>query len=435
MGPPVPRSTARTRSPVAHAGGRACCLSSMSSITATMKSEVALIHAAEPAGHAAVNRAGERLLAGGLLRLRVADRLGQVGRERLDDAGPGLRPGDGHVDGVGVLLAVEPPALRAQEVDQVVDLEVVGGEGEAERRRAGRPLPHDPQLGLRADDVHHRGGGLEDLLGVLAVALAAQGHHRRPGAGDQAAGARALHAGRHVLAAAPVEQVEVLRLAQRLVAEQQRGAALERVAVLVGVGGDRGHAGHPEVEQRDVVPELLAEREDETAEAAVHVHPDPARRRERRELGDRVDGAVGVVAGRAHDRDRLVVDELRHRVDVGQSRLRVDRRDAELDPEQVAALVERRVPGLGLHEVGPGHAPRLAGVLAVGDQRVQDRARPAGGHQPGGLSPGPSVTASACRRSRAIAMTSPSNLVWLGHMSRCRALTWANIPNASLRKS
>ena len=354
-------------------------------MTATMKSEVAW---SSPPAHPAVDRAGERILAGRVLPLRVRDRVGQVGLEQLHDPRSRLRPGDGHVDRVGVLLAVEPPALRAQEVHQVVDLEGVGGEGEAERRRSAGAVAHDPQLRVGADDVHHRGGGLEDLPRVLAVALPAQRHHRRPGARDQATRARTLHAGRHVLAAAPVEEVEVLRLAQRLVAEQQRRAALERVAVLVGVGRDRGDAGDPEVEHGDVVPELLAERQDEPAEAAVHVHAHPARRRELRQLGDRVDRAVGVVARRAHDRDRLVVDQLGHRVDVGQRGLRVDRRDAQLDPEQVTALVEGRVAGLGLHEVGPGDAPGLAGVLAVGDERVQDRAGPARGHQAGRLAVG-----------------------------------------------
>ena len=50
--------------------------------------------------------------------------------------------------------------------------------------------------------------------------------------------------------------------------------ALERVAVLVGVGGDAGDAGQAEVEGGDVVAELLAEREDEAAEAAVDVERD-----------------------------------------------------------------------------------------------------------------------------------------------------------------
>ncbi len=34
-----------------------------------------------------------------------------------------------------------------------------------------------------------------------------------------------------------------------------------------------------------------------------------------------------------------------------------------------------------------------------------------------------------------MAMISPSNLVWLGHMSRCSAFTWANSPNAWFMKA
>ena len=56
--------------------------------------------------------------------------------------------------------------------------------------------------------------------------------------------------------------------------------------------------GQAEVEQRDVVAELLAPRQDEPAEAAVDVQADAALEREVGELGDRVDRAVAVVAGR-----------------------------------------------------------------------------------------------------------------------------------------
>jgi hypothetical protein len=41
-----------------------------------------------------------------------------------------------------------------------------------------------------------------------------------------------------------------------------------------------------------------------------------------------------------------------------------------------------------------------------------------------------SVTALPLSTSSVMAMISPSNLVWLGHMSRCSAFTWANSPNA-----
>ncbi len=38
-------------------------------------------------------------------------------------------------------------------------------------------------------------------------------------------------------------------------------------------------------------------------------------------------------------------------------------------------------------------------------------------------------------RSSAMAITSPSNLVAEGHMSRCRALAWAKWLNAWVRKA
>ncbi len=61
-----------------------------------------------PAGHPAVDGPGLRGVAG--VRLGVGHRLGQVGGEGLGHAGLGLGPGHRHVQGVGVLLAVEPPA-------------------------------------------------------------------------------------------------------------------------------------------------------------------------------------------------------------------------------------------------------------------------------------------------------------------------------------
>jgi hypothetical protein len=54
------------------------------------------------------------------------------------------------VQGVGVLLAVEPPAALPHEVVDVVDVELVRGEAEQERR-----LPQDPQLRVGADGFLH----------------------------------------------------------------------------------------------------------------------------------------------------------------------------------------------------------------------------------------------------------------------------------------
>ncbi len=89
-------------------------------------------------GHAAFDSAvhgrAERLLV--LVLVRVRDRVGEVGRELVGEAGLGLRTGHGHVDCVRVLLAVEAPALRPHVVVDVVDVEVVAREAEAESGRA-----------------------------------------------------------------------------------------------------------------------------------------------------------------------------------------------------------------------------------------------------------------------------------------------------------
>ena len=209
--------------------------------------------------------------------------------------------------------------------------------------------------------------------------------HGRPGRGDQAARARALHAGRGVLPPAPVGQVEVLGVAQRLGAEAEHGRSLEGVAVLVGVGRNGGHAGHPVVEDVDVVTELLAEGQDEPAQAPVDVQPHALLEGDLGQIGDGVDRAVAVVAGRADERHRLVVRVLAHPVDVHLGGEGIDRRPPQLDPEEVARLVEGRVCRLGLDHVGTGHPPGLGGVLAVGQDGVQDAAGAPGGDQATGV--------------------------------------------------
>ena len=78
---------------------------------------------------------------------------------------------------------------------------------------------------------------------------------------------------------------------------------------------------------------------------------DAALERQRGQLLDRVDQAVGIGAGRADQRDRVVVDEGPHGVHVGDE-LIGDRGLAQLDAEVVRALVERRVGGDRHHHVG-----------------------------------------------------------------------------------
>ena len=65
-------------------------------------------------------------------------------------------------------------------------------------------------------------------------------------------------------------------------------------------------------------------------------------------------------------------------------RRRVDGRAAQLDPEQVARLVERGVRRLGLDHVGPFDATVLTGVLSVGVHRMEDAVAASAGDETGG---------------------------------------------------
>ena len=92
---------------------------------------------------------------------------------------------------------------------------------------------------------------------------------------------------------------------------------------------------------------------------AVDVEPDPALEGEVGEVADRVDGAVAVVAGGPDQGDRLVVHVVAHPVHVDLGRHRVDRRPPQLDPEEMAGLVEGGMGRLGLDHVGTRSTPRV----------------------------------------------------------------------------
>jgi hypothetical protein len=150
----------------------------------------------------------------------------------------------------------------------------------------------------------------------------------------------------------------------------------------VGVGRDAGDPRKAEVERRDAEAELLAEREDEATKAAVYVEAGAAREGELGELGDRVDRPVAVVARRADDRHGALVDQLLDPVGPDQGGLRIHRRVAQLDPEQVTGLVEGGVPGLGLDHVRALDVALGAPLLPVREHRLGDAGAASGGDHP-----------------------------------------------------
>src|SRR5262245_5277389 len=148
----VAASTAFRRRPVGTEPPKPCVAASACASAASGRQGLLLVHhvghhlldelvglGRHAAGDAAVHGGGARRLV--LVLPRVGDRLVEVRGEALGDAWLGLGSGDGHVDGVGVLLAVEPPAAQLHEVVDVVDVEVVRREAEAEGR-----LAEDAQL-------------------------------------------------------------------------------------------------------------------------------------------------------------------------------------------------------------------------------------------------------------------------------------------------
>ena len=170
----------------------------------------------------------------------------------------------------GILLAVEAPAARLHEVVDVVDVERVGREREAERRACPS------------------GAARDGLCTAFCMAKAVSKISSRLVAGSPGGPGCTIDA--QVAAIRPPERLPArpgetymppfqsgrgsTGAAGATVAEQQHRRALQAVAVLVRVGGDAGDARQAEVEDRNVVAELLAPRQDEAAEAAVDVQAD-----------------------------------------------------------------------------------------------------------------------------------------------------------------
>ena len=172
----------------------------------------------------------------------------------------------------------------------------------------------------------------------------------------------------------------------RLVAPREHRRALEPVAVLVRVGGDRRHAGQPEIEHRDVrVTEFLAPRQDPAAEAAVDVQARALLEHHVRQRRDRVDGAVRIVARGRDDHRGVRRDRVAHEIHVHLRRHRVGRRDDHLHAEHVRGLVERRVGRLRPDHFRLCDAALDARPVAVGEDRVLDALRAAGPDGAAGL--------------------------------------------------
>ena len=201
---------------------------------------------------------------------------------------------------------------------------------------------------------------------------------------------RPADVGRRVDAGRPVLEGGALITLERRVAQEQRRHALRRIAVLVEIDRDGGHAGDREVELGDGRVELPREGQDHPAEAGVYVQPQPVLRREGCDSGHRIALAVGIGRRGGDQHHGVLVDRARHRLHVGDE-VRALRHAHHPHAEQVRRLVEGGVGGArhdhlrrgggglalprpvarGLDRHGVGLGPSRGGAAARSVRRVQ----------------------------------------------------------------
>ena len=287
-----------------------------------------------------------------------------------DGAVPGLHGG---MQAVRRGLPVEEPASTVgQGVTEGEGVDATLVEVTPECEHGGVRCPPQGQAGCLHDGGLQLGSRLMGVRRQSQVAVGPEVVEHRPSGGDRSGGSGAGHRRGAVEAAQPVGGDEGLQPGQLAVAVDDHRDALGRVAVLVEVCGDRGHAGHAQVPGLGHVPELVQEREDVSAQAGVHVAEDPALAGHRGQVGDGVDHTLGVGRGGADQHDRGVVHRVGHGVDVG-GEVRADRDPSRLDVEVVGGLLEGGVGAGGHHHVGaigcrvaPGPSPGPSWSPAAG---------------------------------------------------------------------
>ncbi len=180
-------------------------------------------------------------------------------------------------------------------------------------------------------------------------------HEGRPGRGDGPGGPGPGHGRRGVEPAQPVGGDEELHAGQLVRPVEDHRDALRRIAVLVHVGRHGRYPGQTEVERLVHAAELGQEGKEEAAHARVDVAQDAAVQRQRGDVGDGVDDAVGIGGGGADHHDRVVVARVGQRPGADPE-VGIHRDTHQLDVEVVGRLGERRVSALGGHDARPRHA-------------------------------------------------------------------------------
>lgn len=91
----------------------------------------------------------------------------------------------------------------------------------------------------------------------------------------------------------PVGSNEILVATEFASGVQDNRNTLGSVAVLVAIGRHGSDTGNTEIENRNLVTELLNERQEETTEASIDVHTDTTLLGKSSQLLDRIDNTLG----------------------------------------------------------------------------------------------------------------------------------------------
>lgn len=212
---------------------------------------------------------GGHAAARGRVASYIGDGCDEVVDEALGNARLCVSQGDADVDGGWFVEAVQVPGLCGHAIKDAIDVECGGVEGDHPERVA-----QDAQIGDGGDVVADGGGGFEDALRCVGVALFADGDHGGPACGAECARSAACEGGGEVESPWPVGGGVVLVVTQFWVAIEDDRGAFCGVAVFVRVGGDGGDAGEGEVEGGDGVPKFFCPGEDEATKTSIGVEAD-----------------------------------------------------------------------------------------------------------------------------------------------------------------
>ncbi|PRQ03753.1 hypothetical protein ENSA5_12590 [Enhygromyxa salina] len=182
----------------------------------------------------------------------------------------------------------------------------------------------------------------------------------------------------------PVRQRKPLVTPQVLVPIQHHRGPLRRIPILVRIRRDRRHPLDPKIKLGDRIPQLTRPGQHEPAQASIRMKPNLARKRDRRQLRDRINYPMRKGRRRPNQADRVPIDRLLHGPNI-RPKVIANRDLPQLDAKVLRGLVKRRVRRHRRDDVRLVVALLRPRPIAVGLHRHQDRLGPPRAHRPAHL--------------------------------------------------